>query len=65
MPKPLQIVEADPERQSFTYSNISAPERRYHDRGRNYHAHDLPAKATFYRKFLDVDVACIAGHLYG
>jgi butyryl-CoA:acetate CoA-transferase len=63
MPKPLQIVEADPERQSFTYNSwhFSTPERRYHDRGLcNYMPMTYRSQATFYRKFLDVDVACIA-----
>lgn len=63
LPKPLQIVECDPERNSFTYNSwhFSAPERRYHDRGLcNYIPMMYRNQATFYRKYLDVDVACIA-----
>lgn len=63
MPKPLKIVEADPKRKSFIYSSwhFSAPERRYHDRGLcNYMPMTYRSQATFYSKYLDVDVACIA-----
>ncbi|MBP8613678.1 MAG: butyryl-CoA:acetate CoA-transferase [Firmicutes bacterium] len=63
LPKPLQIVECDPQRNSFTYNSwhFSGPERRYHDRGLcNYIPMMYRNQATFYRKYLDVDVACIA-----
>ncbi len=63
LPKPLQIVECDPERNTFTYNSwhFSTPERRYHDRGLcNYIPMMYRSQATFYRKYLDVDVACIA-----
>ncbi|HHY12820.1 MAG TPA: butyryl-CoA:acetate CoA-transferase [Firmicutes bacterium] len=63
MPKPLRIVEADPERKSFIYNSwhFSTPERKYHDqRLCNYMPMTYRSQATFYRKYLDVDVACIA-----
>lgn len=63
MPKPLKIVEADPERTSFIYNSwhFSTPERRYHDKGLcNYLPMTYRSQATFYRKYLEVDVACIA-----
>lgn len=63
MPKPLKIIEADPKGDSFCYNSwhFSTPERRYHDRGLcSYMPMTYRTQATFYRKYLDVDVACIA-----
>ncbi len=63
MPKPLKIVEADPGRNSFIYNSwhFSTLERRYHEQGLcNYLPMTYRSQSTFYRKYLDVDVACIA-----
>ncbi|TCL38856.1 butyryl-CoA:acetate CoA-transferase [Anaerospora hongkongensis] len=58
-----QVVEADPERETFTYSSwhFSGYERKLHDRGLcNYIPMVYRNKPRFYRNHLDVDVAMIS-----
>ena len=60
---PIQIVQADPERRSFTYNSwhFSALERKYHDMGLcDYIPMNYRFQSSFYRNYLDVDVACIS-----
>lgn len=57
-----EIIKADPEGEVFTYSSthFSGLERKLHDKTQAYYTsmlyHELP---SFYRKYLDVDVAMI------
>jgi butyryl-CoA:acetate CoA-transferase len=61
--RPLQVVEADPQGESFTYSSwhFSGYERRLHDQG---HCHYIPMiyrrKPMHYRKTLESDVVMLS-----
>lgn len=62
-PRPLQIIEQDPEQESFNYNSwhFSGLERRYHDRGLcSYIPMTYRNLPVYYRQWLDVDVACFA-----
>lgn len=61
--KPLMVVERDPLQESFTYNSwhFGGYERRYHDENLcNYIPMVYRSQPEFYRKFLDVDVACLS-----
>ncbi|MDO4482234.1 MAG: acetyl-CoA hydrolase/transferase C-terminal domain-containing protein [Bacillota bacterium] len=60
---PLDIVEKDPSRETFTYSvwQMSGLDRKYHDRGLcSYNAGVYRYKPVYYRKYLTVDVAMLS-----
>ncbi|MBE6036348.1 MAG: butyryl-CoA:acetate CoA-transferase [Clostridiales bacterium] len=60
--KPLQILEADPEGMHFTYNSwhLSGLERKYAAKGLcHYIPMNYSAQGEFYRRYLDVDVACV------
>lgn len=60
---PLDIVEKDPARETFTYSvwQMSGLDRKYHDRGLcSYNAGVYRYKPIYYRKYLTVDVAMLS-----
>ena len=59
---PIEVAEADPERETFTYNSwhFSSIERKLHDRNLcNYIPMTFRYMPHFYRKYLDVDVAFI------
>lgn len=61
--KPLRVVERDPKRDSFTYNSwhFSGIERKYYDQGLcNYIPMTYRNLPEYYRRFLDVDVACLS-----
>ncbi|MBR2576336.1 MAG: butyryl-CoA:acetate CoA-transferase [Firmicutes bacterium] len=63
--RPLEILEADPNRETFTYSvwQMSGLDRKYQDRGLcSYQAGVYRYKPVYYRNYLHVDVAmlCVA-----
>lgn len=61
--RPLEIVERDPGRDTFTYSvwQMSGIDRKYHDRGLcSYNAGVYRYKPVYYRKYLTVDVAMLS-----
>lgn len=61
--KPYACIDADPQQKSFTYHSwhFGGYARKYHDRGLCYY---IPMvfrnQPALYRKFLDVDIACIS-----
>lgn len=60
---PVMVVEKDRERRSFTYSSwhFSGYERKYHDQDLcNYIPMVYRNLPDFYRKHIDVDVACLS-----
>ncbi|WP_130862692.1 acetyl-CoA hydrolase/transferase family protein [Bacilliculturomica massiliensis] len=61
--RPLQIVEQDPDQESFNYNSwhFSGIERRYYDKGQcSYMPMTYRNLPEYYRRWLDVDVACLA-----
>jgi butyryl-CoA:acetate CoA-transferase len=61
--RPLQVVEVDPENESFTYNSwhFSGIERRYYDKGAIFYNPLLYRnKPLHYRTTIDVDVAMVA-----
>lgn len=60
--RPIQIVEQDPKRETFTYSvwQMSGIDRKYHDRGLcSYIPGVYRYKPVYYRNYLTVDVAMV------
>ncbi len=60
--RPIQIVEQDPKRETFTYNvwQMSGLDRKYHDRGLcSYIPGVYRYKPLYYRRYLTVDVAMV------
>lgn len=61
--RPLAVLEADPEGETFRYHSwhLSAIERKYADRGLcSYIPMNYSSQPKYYREFLHVDIACIS-----